>query len=141
MLVSMGFSEAKAKKALKNCGGNVERATDWIFSHADEPDDDDGDAAMPDAAAGAGSSGDDTKEDGLGRYVLRGFVSHVGRNLSSGHYVAHVKKNGQWCIFDDEKVAKSEEPPFQYGYLYMFQREDCVGKQGGFSPSARGAAA
>ena len=36
MLMSMGFTRDQAAKALRATGNNVERATDWIFSHADE---------------------------------------------------------------------------------------------------------
>lgn len=45
MLLGMGFPEKKCIKALKNCDLNVERATDWIFSHMDDPDSD-GDSVM-----------------------------------------------------------------------------------------------
>ena len=44
-------------------------------------------------------------------YELVGFVSHIGKNTGSGHYVAHIKKDGRWVIFDDQKVALSAEPP------------------------------
>lgn len=31
---------------------------------------------------------------------------HGGKNTAGGHYVCHVKKEGRWCIFNDEKVAE-----------------------------------
>ena len=62
--------------------------------------------------------------DGPGKYKLVGFISHIGKNLGSGHYVCHILKEGRWCIFNDEKVAYSESPPFKHGYLYLFQRAD-----------------
>lgn len=40
-MLIMGFAEKKCKKALKSCDMNIERATDWLFSHMDDPDDDD----------------------------------------------------------------------------------------------------
>jgi len=40
MMMAMGFPEKKCKKALKNCDNNVERATDWLFSHMEDPDSD-----------------------------------------------------------------------------------------------------
>jgi ubiquitin carboxyl-terminal hydrolase 5/13 len=49
MMTSMGFPEIKCIKALKNCDMNVERATDWLFSHMDDPDSEvevDGDSVM-----------------------------------------------------------------------------------------------
>merc|ERR1719219_3234053 len=36
MIQSMGFTDAQAKRALSATNGSVERAVDWIFSHADE---------------------------------------------------------------------------------------------------------
>ena len=66
-------------------------------------------------------------EDGEGKYRLTGLVSHIGKNTGSGHYVAHLKKDGKWVIFNDEKVALSENPPTQHAYLYLFQRIDSIG--------------
>jgi ubiquitin carboxyl-terminal hydrolase 5/13 len=53
-------------------------------------------------------------------------VSHIGKNTGSGHYVAHIKRNGKWVIYNDEKVALSENPPLQHAYLYLFQRKDTI---------------
>lgn len=55
-------------------------------------------------------------------YQLVAFVSHMGTSTHSGHYVTHVKKDGQWVIFNDAKVAVSGAPPRDMGYLYFFQR-------------------
>mmetsp|Transcript_18414 Transcript_18414/g.34266 ORF Transcript_18414/g.34266 Transcript_18414/m.34266 type:complete len:102 (+) Transcript_18414:1-306(+) len=66
-------------------------------------------------------------EDGDGKYSMVGMVSHIGKNTGSGHYVAHVKHDGKWVIFNDEKVALSENPPMQHAYLYLFQRTDTIG--------------
>lgn len=33
-----------------------------------------------------------------------GLISHVGKNTGCGHYVAHIRKDGRWAIFDDRKV-------------------------------------
>jgi ubiquitin carboxyl-terminal hydrolase 5/13 len=63
-------------------------------------------------------------DDGPGEYTLVGFASHMGSNLHCGHYVAHIRKGGQWAIFNDEKVALSEHPPFGLGYLYLYRRND-----------------
>lgn len=60
--------------------------------------------------------------DGPGRYVLRGFVSHIGRNTGCGHYVAHVKKHGRWIKYDDSQVSASQHPPLGLGYLYLYER-------------------
>jgi ubiquitin carboxyl-terminal hydrolase 5/13 len=49
-----------------------------------------------------------------------GFITHLGKNTSHGHYVSHVRKNGQWIYYNDSKVTVSQEPPFQKGYIYIF---------------------
>ena len=41
MIESMGFTAKQAKRALRKCDNNMERACDWIFSHLDEPDSED----------------------------------------------------------------------------------------------------
>lgn len=38
MIMNMGFNRSQAMKALKATENNVERALDWIFSHAAELD-------------------------------------------------------------------------------------------------------
>eukprot|EP01006_Ploeotia_vitrea_P016431 TRINITY_DN47089_c0_g1_i1.p1 TRINITY_DN47089_c0_g1~~TRINITY_DN47089_c0_g1_i1.p1 ORF type:complete len:879 (-),score=519.81 TRINITY_DN47089_c0_g1_i1:96-2732(-) len=119
-LVSMGFESKHAVKALKATGGDVARATDWLFSRAgtlDDLDDDDGDD----------NKDDDKKSperDGEGVYELLGFVSHMGPNPGSGHYVCHIVKDGKVALFNDSKVAESQNPPFGKGYLYFYKRKD-----------------
>lgn len=38
MVMSMGFTQEQATKALKATNNNLERAADWIFSHQAELD-------------------------------------------------------------------------------------------------------
>ncbi len=38
MICAMGFNITQATKALKETNNNIERAADWIFSHAMEMD-------------------------------------------------------------------------------------------------------
>lgn len=120
MLMSMGFDERQATKALKATDGNVERATDWIFSHADDMDI--SNDATPDAAES--NSSKKTYRDGSGKYKLVAFISHMGTSAQVGHYVCHIKKDGQWVIFNDSKVALSQNPPKDLGYLYLYRREE-----------------
>ena len=97
---------------------------DWIFSHADDPCDD-VDAPPPPAAATAENASGDADavyRDGDGNYELTAVISHMGTSHLVGHYVAHIKKDGLWYIFNDEKVAKSENPPIELGYLYLYRR-------------------
>lgn len=37
LLSAMGFPTKICEKALKETGGNLDRAADWLFSHPDEP--------------------------------------------------------------------------------------------------------
>eukprot|EP00930_Biecheleria_cincta_P037688 TRINITY_DN25895_c0_g2_i1.p1 TRINITY_DN25895_c0_g2~~TRINITY_DN25895_c0_g2_i1.p1 ORF type:complete len:884 (+),score=181.95 TRINITY_DN25895_c0_g2_i1:95-2653(+) len=126
MLTCMGFSDAHAAAALKHCGNSCERAADWLFSHSDDLD---GAVAALDGGSGGGGSapaaGSTKYDDGVGEYCLVGFISHIGKHVGHGHYVCHMK-NGDagWVIFDDTKVAKSESPPFDLGYLYLYRRKD-----------------
>jgi len=113
MLMSMGFTKAVCEKALRSTGGDVERATDWIFSH---PEDDGSEDPAPAAPA------ETEVDDGPGRYELVGIISHLGNSMDSGHYVCHVKKDGEWAFFNDEKVVKSQIPPFNHGYMYLYRR-------------------
>ena len=115
------------RAALKHCAGAADRAADWLFSHMDDLD---GAIAALESPATASASGPKTQvplEDGDGNYTLVGLVSHIGKNTGSGHYVAHLKKDGKWVIFNDEKVALSKDPPIQHAYMYLFQRNDTVG--------------
>lgn len=124
----LGFSEQAALAALTATGGDMERAADWLFSRAGDLD-----AAVAEVLGGGGAGGGGggagaAKEvelgDGEGKYELVGFASHIGKNLGSGHYVAHIKKGGRWAMFDDQKVAASQDTPFDLGFIYVYRRKD-----------------
>lgn len=55
-------------------------------------------------------------------YKLIAFISHMGSSSMVGHYVCHILKEGRWVIFNDEKVAVSQHPPVELGYLYIYER-------------------
>lgn len=115
IITSMGFTEAQAIKALKATDNNLERAADWIFSHAHELD------SMEEESSANQETGPQYN-DGPGKYRLIAFISHMGTSTMCGHYVCHVLKDGRWVIFNDRKVALSEKPPKDLGYLYLYQR-------------------
>ncbi|KAM1256554.1 hypothetical protein PS2_030460 [Malus domestica] len=119
MLISFGFQEDTARKALKASGGDIEKATDWIFNNPDASASSDMDATTSDTAPTAIDAG---LPDGAGRYRLIGIVSHIGTSTQCGHYVAHILKDGRWVIFNDDKVGASVNPPKDMGYLYFFER-------------------
>ncbi|PIA31158.1 hypothetical protein AQUCO_05200036v1 [Aquilegia coerulea] len=116
-LISFGFEKDIARKALKATGGNIETATDWIFSHSDTSD-----SNMDATSSRLNCTANAELPDGEGRYKLKGLVSHIGTSTHCGHYVAHVHKDGRWVIFNDDKVGVSINPPKDMGYLYFFER-------------------
>lgn len=126
MLTAMGFTEVQAKAALTATNGSLERAGDWLFSHADNLD-----AAVRDVLAGVDPTSHNESDgsegikylDGEPKYELVGFASHLGSSTSSGHYVAHIRKEGQFVLFNDEKVAISQHPPIDLGFLYVYRRK------------------
>ncbi|XP_076283534.1 ubiquitin specific protease 5 [Lasioglossum baleicum] len=116
MVMGMGFTKEQAVKALKATDNNLERAADWIFSHQTELD------AM-DVDDEQGHS-EETFRDGNNQYKLVGFLSHMGPATAVGHYVCHLLKDDRWVIYNDDKVAMSENPPKELGYIYLYQRVD-----------------
>lgn len=126
-LTAMGFSDPQAKAALKATGGSLERAADWLFSHADDLGaavaavENDTKTASEGHESGVANSSDVI--DGEPRYELLGFASHLGSNTSCGHYVAHIKKEARFVLFNDAKVAVSQNPPTDLGFLYVYRRK------------------
>ncbi|KAG0224254.1 hypothetical protein BGW42_005218 [Actinomortierella wolfii] len=122
-LVVFGFTEKQATKALKETGGDVERAADWLFSHADNMVDDDNDDQAGTDGNNEGKPkvvGDVNKQ---GHYRLASFVSHKGPSVHCGHYVAHIRKDGQWVLYNDNKVVVDPKAPIGEAYMYTFKRE------------------
>ncbi|GIY58212.1 ubiquitin carboxyl-terminal hydrolase 5, partial [Caerostris extrusa] len=110
MIVAMGFTPPQATRALEATENNLERAVDWIFSHSEEMEVDSAPAVKAQF------------RDGIEKYKLVAFISHMGTSTVAGHYVCHILKEGHWVIFNDNKVALSENPPKDLAYLYIYQR-------------------
>ncbi|KAJ1407012.1 hypothetical protein B484DRAFT_456680 [Ochromonadaceae sp. CCMP2298] len=130
MLGAMGYSDAQTAAALKATDNNIERAADWLFSHMDDLD-----AAVAEMMGGAGAGGAGgaeagvgangvEAEDGEGKYTLMAVISHIGKSTDHGHYVCHIKKNGAWVLFNDEKVGRCKRAPVEYGFMYLYRRDD-----------------
>ena len=65
------------------------------------------------AGAGSTSAGGSAQtpegcDDGQGKYTLKAVISHIGKSTDHGHYVCHVKVDGNWVLFNDEKVRHRE---------------------------------
>lgn len=126
-LTAMGFTDAQARAALKTSGGSLERAADWLFSHTDDLDAavrevEESHSTQPEGGS-EGGGGVTSLLDGEPKYELLGFASHLGPNTSCGHYVAHIKKEGRFVLYNDEKVAVSQSPPTDLGFLYVYRRK------------------
>ncbi|PJF17033.1 hypothetical protein PSACC_03157 [Paramicrosporidium saccamoebae] len=118
MLIDAGFTKEKATLALKETGGDMERAFDWILSHPDKSEE----IANP---AGSTETTNSTKST---NYNLVAFISHKGPSVHCGHYIAHVKDTtGRWIMFNDERVVVADpQPPAtaaEKAYVYIYQRQ------------------
>ena len=126
-ICSMGFSTEHAKFALKKNNNNGDVAVMWLFENSATVD------AMIASEAALSTTSTDGSDDAenaelksySGKYKLKAFISHVGSNTNSGHYVCHVKDdNGKWIIFNDRKVSWSIKTPLQHGFMYLYVTED-----------------
>eukprot|EP00735_Rhodelphis_limneticus_P009050 TRINITY_DN2503_c0_g1::TRINITY_DN2503_c0_g1_i1::g.19124::m.19124 TRINITY_DN2503_c0_g1::TRINITY_DN2503_c0_g1_i1::g.19124 ORF type:complete len:805 (+),score=50.59,sp/P56399/UBP5_MOUSE/34.24/1e-149,UCH/PF00443.24/2.1e-48,UCH_1/PF13423.1/7.1e+03,UCH_1/PF13423.1/2.6e-25,UBA/PF00627.26/54,UBA/PF00627.26/6.6e-12,UBA/PF00627.26/1.3e-05,zf-UBP/PF02148.14/0.0099,zf-UBP/PF02148.14/1.4e+04,zf-UBP/PF02148.14/2.8e-20,zf-UBP/PF02148.14/1.4e+04,zf-UBP/PF02148.14/5.1e+03,UBA_3/PF09288.5/5.2e+02,UBA_3/PF09288.5/ len=116
MLQGMGFDAEHVRIALKACDGDVNRAVDWLFSHPDP--------ASATAETSTPKTVGDFAEAVPPVYELVAFVTHRGTSVHCGHYVAHIKRNGEWVLFNDDKVATVTAVPASKAYLYFFRRVD-----------------
>lgn len=122
-IVEMGFSAHQATYALKQVP-TVAEAIEWLFANMDNIPDESAAVSDTPAPSAAGPSNSKTYRDGSGKYKLIGMISHMGSRPDSGHYVAHMLKDGKWVLFNDEKVALSQDPPKKLAYIYLYKRID-----------------
>lgn len=128
MLGAMGFGAPQARKALKETGGDVERAVEWLFSHPD----DQGDFNEESGAEEGGKK--EEPEAGSAtlpaNFQLHSIVCHKGTSIHAGHYVAFVRKMldsvsvPRWVLFNDEKVVEAGDVQEmkKTAYVYFFNR-------------------
>ena len=130
-LGAMGISPPQARKALKETGGDVNRALDWVFSHPD----DQGDFGDVDTSNADAVQADFTKQEAgdtelPATFRLSSIVCHKGASIHAGHYVAFVRKHipdedvESWVLFNDEKVVKAVDVDEmkKFAYVYFFER-------------------
>ena len=130
MLGAMGIAAPQARKALRETNGDIERAVDWVFSHPDDPGEFSDDSAPVDKM-------DESPKEVAGSaalpatFRLSSIVCHKGASIHAGHYVAFIRKdipeeglNGQWVLFNDEKVVKAVDVDEmkKFAYVYFFER-------------------
>ena len=104
-ICSMGFSAEHAKFALKKNNNNGDVAVMWLFENSANVDNMiAAEAALAEAEKDTASGTAKDEKSYSGKYKLKAFISHVGRNTNSGHYVSHQGRKWKWIIFNDRKV-------------------------------------
>ncbi|KAL8896804.1 MAG: hypothetical protein Q9192_002902 [Flavoplaca navasiana] len=132
MMAAMGIGAPQARKALKETGGDVSRAVDWVFNHPDDQGEMEEETAPTDANV-QGTSGEKVmagSSDLPATFRLRSIVCHKGASIHAGHYVAFIRKqipdeaSESWVLYNDEKVVKAVdvEEMKKFAYVYFFSR-------------------
>lgn len=133
-LVDMGFNETLAKKALVVNNNNMNAAVEWIY---DNPNDDGVISETLKPAVNLATEGEILTESILGAepsgstYDLKAIICHKGTTPHTGHYVAFIKVDGQWILFNDEKVVRSGtnfDEIKKNAYIYFFQKKHAVSR-------------
>ncbi|KAI4855998.1 ubiquitin carboxyl-terminal hydrolase 14 [Aureobasidium sp. EXF-8846] len=145
MLGNMGFSAPQARQALKETSGDMERAVEWLFNHP-EATGDFGDEQQDTGDKAATEVSEDKQRCLLNQYAdihlqnepkavvednkpakfkLQSIVCHKGSSIHAGHYVAFIRKDPGWILFNDEKVALGGDVDEmkKFAYVYLFRRE------------------
>jgi ubiquitin carboxyl-terminal hydrolase 5/13 len=42
--------------------------------------------------------------------------------MHSGHYVSYIRKNNKWVLYNDAKVAETNDPVLGKAFIYIFKR-------------------
>lgn len=124
-LLGMGIDVTQAIEALKVCNNDAQRAIEYIF----DPDSFQPQQGPSEQSRLTVATRPDplkmklfTPDNKPKLYQLKAFISHMGPSTACGHYVCHIKKDERWYIYNDNKVALSENPPKELGYLYFYER-------------------
>ena len=58
-------------------------------------------------------------------------MSHIGRDATSGHYVAYVCTSVGWILFDDTNISEASEADVlrQQAYILFYQQNDNLAVQ------------
>lgn len=84
MLGAMGIGAPQARKALKETGGDIERAVDWVFSHPNDQGDFGGDDAATDTPAPEGEKAMAGNAELPANFRLQSIVCHKGASIHEG---------------------------------------------------------
>lgn len=119
-LQNFGFTSVQAAGALIKFKNNLEQACDFLFGNPDfnfeqiVKDNNKTDETSCQVI-------EEINQEGSPKFSLLGFITHLGKNTSSGHYVCNAKKENNWYYYNDSKVCSSIDPPIEKGYIYFFK--------------------
>ena len=117
-LISMGFDRKKAIAGLKKANGNVDSALNLMFSDPNLGEENQNEEKKMDVEA----EKKNLNEGNGNLYEMYGFITHLGKNTDHGHYVCHIRQEGnKWTYFNDNKVTLWEDPPIKKGYIYFYR--------------------
>ncbi|KAI6238428.1 Ubiquitin carboxyl-terminal hydrolase [Aphelenchoides fujianensis] len=144
----LGVTPHQARFSLQRANNDLNAAAEWYFSNMDaippEPTAEElraqeerqrQEQAAEEAAAASHAAANPTVRrekkfhDGPPTYRLRGFITHMGSSPHSGHYVCHLNRDGTWYLYNDEKVAVSQNPPKTLGYIYLYEQQPAASTQ------------
>ena len=132
-LLNMGFDRKKSIAALRKANGDVDNAINFIFNEPNLGEEENQNENNEDNKMDLDENEDkieEEKEDekkiineGKGSlYNMYGFITHLGKNTEHGHYVCHLRQEGnKWTYFNDNKVTLWEDPPIRKGYIYFYK--------------------
>lgn len=115
MLEAMGIGAPQARKALKETGGDVERAVDWVFSHPDDQGDFGDDAAPADATQPAGDSAGATMAgNGVlpATFRLQSMACHKGASIHAGYVNSTTLQHNSKALQSANKFSNSHYVAF-----------------------------
>ncbi|KAL8805925.1 MAG: hypothetical protein Q9200_005242 [Gallowayella weberi] len=127
MMSAMGIGAPQARKALKETGGDVSRAVDWVFNHPDDQGDFEDESGNNTAIVDGESVGKEIagSSDLPAKFALRSIVCHKGASIHAGHYVAFIRKflpdekSEAWVLYNDEKVVKAVDVEEMKKFAYV----------------------
>ena len=128
-LTEMGFGRSQAINALKMTNGDINEAINFICNNPKAQVDINQGKMEMDIEEKKKENKMEIEEEkqiineGNGSiYDLYGFITHLGKNMGHGHYVSHIKQEGnKWVYFNDDKVNLMEDPPIKKGYIYFYR--------------------
>ena len=84
ILAAMGISAPQARRGLKETGGDVNRALDWVFSHPDDQGDFGQESTSKDAPAADGDKAIAGNAELPAKFRLQSIVCHKGGSIHAG---------------------------------------------------------